>query len=93
MEEEDSLHKLSAHVKIKSGDQNMNPNLVLFTRNYLCGSFQLSLHRLCFRHFFHKGMVLIDNNFFRESENSALSRDSSGPKSNHRLHVSGGAIV
>jgi len=38
-------------------------------------------------------MGYVDNNCFSESENSALSRDTNGPKSNHSLHVSGDTIV
>ena len=35
----------------------------------------------------------IDNNFFSESENSALTRDIVGPKPNHMLHVAADATT
>ena len=78
---------------MKSQDKWVNLNLVLFARTYLCGSFILSLYRISFRHYLYKRMGFIDNNYFSESENSALSRNSSGPKSNNKLYVSGDKIM
>lgn len=92
-EEEDSMQKLLACINTMAKNDCINQQLILKTRIYLLGSFYPSLDRLCFRHYMHLGMGFIDNNCFTESENSALSRDTSGPKSNHKLHVAGDAIM
>jgi len=92
-EEQDCIRKIKTYVEEQSNDGKVNFNLILFTKTYLSGSFFSSLNRLCFRNFAHLQMGFIDNNCFVESENSALSRDKNGPKSNHRLHVSCDAII
>ena len=92
-EEEDSIKNLQAYVDIKSKENSASNNLILLTRNCMLGSFLPQLHRLCFRHCKNQKAGFIDNNFFSESENSALSRDSLGPRSNHKLHVSCDTIM
>ena len=47
-------------------NNNVNPQLIMFTKTYIADSFFPSLHRLCFRHFMHLRMGKIDNNFFVE---------------------------
>lgn len=92
-EEEDCIQKLNNYVCESEKNNKINSQLILFTRNCILGSFMPSMDRLCFRHFKYSSMGCIDNNCFVESENSALSRDNAGPKSNHRLHVATDAII
>ena len=92
-EEQDCIAKLKAYVAEQSNSGKVKFNLIIFTKTCLSGSFFPSLHRLCFRNFIHLQMGFIDNNCFAESENSALSRDTNGPRSNHRLHVSCDMII
>ena len=70
----------------------MTSSLASFTLNYLSSSFVLRLYGLCFRHYENLGMSDVTNNCFAESENLALARDSGGPKSSHKLHISLDAI-
>ena len=90
--EEDTKRNLREHIKEKSIDNIVNPQLILFTKTYVAGSFFL-VQIDFFRNFMNLRMGHIDNNCFVESENSAMSRDPNGPKSNHRFYESCDAIV
>ena len=85
--DEDSKDKLLAYLEIASESDEITSSLTTFTRTHMFGSFFTKLECLCFRHYMHLKMGQIDQNCFSEFENSALSRDKSGPKSNHKLHV------
>ena len=91
--EEDSKNKLIACIELVSESDEINPSLISFTRTCIFCSFFTKLKYLCFRHYMHLKMGQIDHNCFTESENSDLSRDRTGPKSNHKLHVAADATI
>ena len=91
--EEDSKSKLIAYLQLASESNEISLSLITFTRTYAFGSFFPKLQYLCFRQCMHLRMGHIDHNCFAESENSALSRDSAGPKSNHKLHIAADATI
>ena len=68
MEKEDSLSKIFTYIELKSNHKSINPNLILFIRIYLHGSFVPSLQRLFFQHYLYKGIGYINNNYFSKSE-------------------------
>ena len=59
-----------------------------FTSEFLTTSFEHRLPRLSHRHFMFKFMGWVSDNCFTESENSAIARDTFGPKPSHKLHIS-----
>ena len=87
------LEKIKANIEDQSNNGKDIFNLILFTETCLSGSFYPNPHRFCFHNFTRLQMGFFDNNFIVESENSTLSRDEKVPKSNHRFHISCGAML
>ena len=65
----------------------INSSLMIFTKKCVKESFFLKMKHLCFRHHMSMRIGHVDNNCFSESEHSDLTRDTAGPKQNHKLHV------
>ena len=91
-DEKDCMCKLKAHINVCQDSLQVTHAISSFTRSYITTSFVPKLRKTSFRHFKHLGMGDVTNNYFAESENSALARDPGGPKSSHKLHVSYDAI-
>ena len=82
-----------ACMDLASKSNQINPSLIIFTKKHITGSFSPKMKHLCFRHCMRMRMGHADNNCFNESENSALARDTAGPKSSNKLHVAADATT
>ena len=91
--EENSKIKLIAYVDIASESNETNFMLLTSTKVHVKGSFFPKLKCSSFRNCVHLGMGYIDIDCFTESENSDLSRDAAGPKSNHKLYAAADATI
>ena len=89
----DSLCKLKNYINDVEKTNEVSVLLIAFMRNYILSSFVLMLLKLSFRHYMHKGMGMIDHNYFSKSENSTLSQDYTSSKPNNRLHVACDSII
>ena len=89
----DSLCKLKNHINDVEKSKKPSSSLIAFTRNYIIASFVPIFPKLSFRHWMHKGMGVIDHNYFRESDNLYLLWDYVGHKTNNRLHVACDSII
>ena len=79
--------QIMAYVDVAPNSNEINSSLIIFTRKHITGSFFPKMKELCFRHHMSMRIGHVDNNCFSESENSDLTRDTAGPKQNHKLHV------
>ena len=89
-EEKLSLQCLIHHIDWATG---ITPALRSFTREFVNGSFQDALPRMCHRHFMFTPQGDLGANSFSESENSALKRDPCGPRPQQSIANSQLAIV
>ena len=89
----DSFQKLKNFINDVEKTKKASLSSIAFTRNCIIASYVPMLPKISFRHCIHKEMGMIDHNYFRESENSALSRDYAGPKPNNILHVACDSII
>ena len=88
-----SFHKLRMCINGIEKLNRVSLTLISFIRNYITASFLPMLPKLSFHHYIHKGMRIIDHNYFSESENSVLSRDFAISKSNNKLHMAYDTII
>ena len=87
------MKKLRRFCNNARSNDNINDNLIDFILEYIRVSFEDVLPLLSHRNYMYRYCGWVADNCFTESENATLSKDEFGPKPNHRLHISGDAIL